>query len=261
MSLPRPLPALTAVAVATALTLGGAQLSAGSAPAPAPANGAATAAANAPAAVTQLPTDDELKAALLTAAELGPDFTDLEPDTESPSPEPGSGATPLAGCDALRALLNGTVTDDLPSSAQSPYQEAQFEGPDGHPFILEFLTAAEPDEMDSDLEAVESAFTECPTLDITDGEGESVTLTVTQVTLGDREEAPAVRIDGTVGGTPLYGYLGIERLGDVALGYGYFQEGSDDADLASLYYRAAVAKAERTLGVEAGSTAAPGAGA
>ncbi|MER6365110.1 hypothetical protein [Kitasatospora sp. NPDC001527] len=268
MSLPRPLSALTAVAVTTALTLGGAQLAAAS-PAP-PATAAPPASADVPlsavGAAAQPPTDEQLRAALLTAAELGPDFTEIPLDTESPEPEDGSSpspspspsATPLAGCDALRALLNGTVTEELPSRAQSPYQEVQFEGPDGYPLITEFLTAEESGELAADLDTVDSAFTECPSIDFSSDTGESVTFTVTPVALGDRQDAPAVRLDGTLAGTRLVGYLGIERLGDVALGYGYFQQDSDDAELASLYYRAAVTKAERTLGLQAGSTTAPG---
>ncbi|MFB7476263.1 hypothetical protein [Kitasatospora sp. NPDC056184] len=257
MSLPRPLPVLTAVAVTMALTLGGAQLAAGSTAPPALANAQRSAA--------QPPTDEQLKAALLTAAELGPDFTEVPLDTASPSPEAGSGSasapgsSPLAGCDALRALLNGTVTEELPSPAQSPFQEVQFEGPDGYPLITEFLTAEESENLTADLNTVNSAFTQCPSIDFTNDAGESVTFSVTPVTLGDRQGAPAVRIDGTLAGTRLNGYLGVERLGDVALGYGYFQQGSDDSELASLYYRAAVAKAERTLGLQAGATTAPGA--
>ncbi|MFE6864993.1 hypothetical protein ACFVFS_00385 [Kitasatospora sp. NPDC057692] len=253
MSLPRPLPVLTAVAVSMALTLGGAQLAAGSAAGAAPANAPRSAAA-------QPPTDEQLKAALLTAAELGPDFTEVPLGTESPSPEAGtgSGPSPLAGCDALRALINGTVTEELPSPAQSPFQEVQFEGPDGSPLITEFLTAEESEELAADLGTVNSAFTRCPSIDFTSDAGERVTFSVTPVTLGDRQDAQAVRIDGTLAGTRLNGYLGVERLGDVALGYGYFQQDSDDSELASLYYRAAVAKAERTLGLQAGATAVPG---
>ncbi|MER7707778.1 hypothetical protein ABTX81_33400 [Kitasatospora sp. NPDC097605] len=270
MSLPRPLLALSAAAVAGVLTLGATQLAAGSARAPAPAS-----APPAVAAADGLPTDDQLAAALLTADELGSDYTEIPPDTESPSPEAGTGAvggsgasaSPVAGCDALRALLNGTDTEESPgaaepdepsASAENPYQEAQFEGADGYPLVTEWLTAEEPEALAADFDTVNSAFSDCHSITFTDDTGESVTFTVTPLALGDRKDAPAIRLDGTLEGVQLNGYLGVERLGDVLLGYGFFQQGSGDSERASLYYRAAVAKAERTLGRSAGSTTAPG---
>ncbi|MFF8770803.1 hypothetical protein [Kitasatospora sp. NPDC015120] len=258
MSLPRPLLALTAMAAATVLTLGTAGLAAGTAPADAALNAAVDAPVNAPAAAPALPTDAQLRAALLTAAELGPDFTEVPLDTESPSPGAGagSGPSPVAGCDALRALLNRTGAH---APSQNPHQEAEFDGPDGNPMINEALTAEEPERLTADFATATAAFADCHSLTFTDDTGEAVTFTVTPLALGDREGAPAVRLDGTLAGVRLNGYLGLERLGEVALAYGFFQRDSDDSQLASLYYRAAVAKAERTLGRQAGSTAAPGA--
>ncbi|MFB8236507.1 hypothetical protein ACFC58_08130 [Kitasatospora purpeofusca] len=245
MSLPRHLRAFTAAAVATVLTLGTAQLAAGAPPAPASAS-AVTASA------PLLPTDEQLRAALLSAAELGPDFTEVPVD---PDPSPAAGASPVAGCDALRALLNRNPSG---SSAQGPHQEVQFDGPDGNPMITESLSAEETARLDADFATVSSAFADCHSITFTDNTGAAVTFSVTPIALGDRAGAPAVRLDGDLAGVRLNGYLGIERLGDVALAYGYFQRDSDDSQLASLYYRAAVAKAERTLGVQAGATTAPG---
>ncbi|WP_344333494.1 hypothetical protein, partial [Kitasatospora putterlickiae] len=228
-------------------------------------------------AAAQQPTEEQLRAALLTAAELGPDFTEIPLDSESPSPEagasasasatasaspsagPSAGASPLAGCDALYALLNGEVTEELPTGAQGPYQEVQFEGQGGYPWIAEYLSGEDPGKLDAELATVDSAFTDCHSIDLTSDDGQKVTFSVERVALGDRQGAPAVRIAGAIAGVPLYGYLGIERLGaDVALGYWYFLRGADDAEGASVYYRAAVAKAERSLEVVAGSTTAPG---
>ncbi|MFE7192255.1 hypothetical protein [Kitasatospora sp. NPDC057541] len=258
MSLPRPLLALTAAAVTTVLTLGTAQLAAGSVPA---------APVTTVRAATGPPTDDQLRSALLTATELGPDFTEVPADPgstpdpgSSPAPEaepePGAGASPVTGCDALRALLNSTGAH---SPSRTPHQEVEFDGPDGNPMVTESLTAGEPERLNADFAAATAAFADCRSLTFTDSTGEAVTFTVTPLTLGDRKEAPAVRLDGTFAGVRLNGFLGIERLGGVALAFGFFQRDSGDARLASLYYRAAVAKAERTLGVQAGSTAAPGA--
>ncbi|MFF2354811.1 hypothetical protein ACFVVL_34235 [Kitasatospora sp. NPDC058115] len=258
MSLPRPLLALTAMAAATVLTFGTATLATGTPTPPAPAPAPAAVPDTAPG----LPTDAQLRAALLTAAELGPDFTEVPLDTESPAPSPspeaesGTGASPVAGCDALRALLNRTGAH---APSQNPHQEAEFDGPDGNPMITEALTAEEPERLTADFATATAAFADCHSLTFTDDVGETVTFTVTPLALGDREGAPAVRLDGTLAGVRLNGYLGLERLGDVALAYGFFQRDSDASQLASLYYRAAVAKAERTLGLQAGSTAAPGA--
>ncbi|WP_380280814.1 hypothetical protein [Kitasatospora purpeofusca] len=254
MSLPRPLLALTAAAVTTVLSLGTAQLAAASAPS-APSAAPVTAVG----AAVGLPTDAQLRAALLTAAELGPDFTEVPADPGSSpeaEPEPGAGASPMAGCDTLRALLN-QVGANGPS--QTPHQEAEFDGPDGNPMVTESLTAEEPERLNADFATVTAAFADCHSLTFTDDMGGAVTFSVTPLALGEREGAPAVRIDGTISGVRLNGYLGIERLGDVALAYGFFQRDSDASQLASLYYRAAVAKAERTLGLQAGSTVAPGA--
>ncbi|MEE1822763.1 hypothetical protein PUR61_11235 [Streptomyces sp. BE20] len=257
MSLPRPLLALTVAAAGlTVFTLGTTGLAAGSPSArPAPAVTLATAAgatvAAAPAAAAQLPTDDRLRAALLTADELGPDFTEL-PVGASPSPE--SDASPVAGCDALRALLN-RETARGPSGR--PHQGVEFDGPAGNPMITESLTAEEPDRLTTDFAAVTAAFADCRSITFTDDTGAPVVFTVTPVALGDRPGAPAVRLDGELAGIPLNGYLGLERLGDVALSYGFFQRDSVSPQLASLYYRAAVAKAERNLGAPAGSTTAP----
>ncbi|CAN3983796.1 hypothetical protein [Kitasatospora purpeofusca] len=252
MSLPRHLRAFTAAAVATVLTLGTAQLAAGAPPAPpapAPTSASATSAASAVAASAPLlPTDEQLRAALLTTAELGPDFTEVPVD---PNPSPEAGASPVAGCDALRALLNRNPSG---ASGRGPHQEAQFDGPDGSPMLTESLSAEEASRLDADFATVTGAFADCHSITFTDNTGAAVTFSVTPIALGDRAGAPAVRLDGDLAGVRLNGYLGIERLGEVALAYGYFQRDSDDSQLASLYYRAAVAKAERTLGVKAGAT-------
>ncbi|WP_327682349.1 hypothetical protein [Kitasatospora sp. NBC_00458] len=265
MSLPRPFPALTAAVATAVLTLGAAGFAAGPPLAP-PATTAAGATAGATVAATvaaapdraaaapaaaQLPTDEQLRAALLTVDDLGPDFTEI-PAGASPSPE--SGASPVAGCDALRALLNRETAQ---GPAGRPHQGVEFEGPTGNPLVTESLTAEEPERLTADFATVTSAFTECHSLTFNDDTGTAVTFTVTPIALGDRPGAPAVRLDGELEGIPLNGYLGVERLGDVALSYGFFQRDSSSSQLASLFYRAAVAKAERTLGAPAGSTAAP----
>ncbi|MBP0448437.1 hypothetical protein J5Y04_02575 [Kitasatospora sp. RG8] len=245
MSHSRPLLALAAAAVATAVTLGAAGSATGSA------RSAAITLQAAPA--EQLPTSEQLKAALLTAAELGPDFTEIPSEA---SASPSGGASPVAGCDALRALLN---RQDTGASPQTPHQEAEFDGPGGNPMVTESLTAEDSAKLTTDFATVTDAFANCHSLTFTDGTGSAVTFRVTPITLGDRHDAPAVRLDGNLAGVVLNGYLGIERFGPTAMAYGFFQRDDDSSQLASVYYRAAVAKAEHILGSTAGSTTAPAA--
>ncbi|MFD0274388.1 hypothetical protein ACFVHB_10840 [Kitasatospora sp. NPDC127111] len=243
MSHSRPLLALTAAAVVTVVTLGTAPVATGSAPPP------TLTVQRAPA--DQLPTAEQLKAALLTAEELGPDFAEIPADA---SPSPGGGASPVAGCDALRALVNRRGAEPSP---QVPHQEIEFDGPGGNPMITESLTAEDSAKLTTDFATVTDAFATCHSLTFTDGTGTTVTFTVTPITLGDRPDAPAVRLDGDLAGTQLNGYLAVERFGPTAMAYGFFQRDSGDSQLASLYYRAAVTKAERTLNTPAGTTTAP----
>ncbi|MFJ2776867.1 hypothetical protein [Kitasatospora sp. NPDC087315] len=251
MSQPRPLPALAAAAVATVVTLGTADIAAGAAVRPGPAAGPLRPPAAAPA--DGLPTADQLKAALLTAAELGPDFTEAP---AAASPSPGSAPAPASGCTGLTALLNRHNTRLSP---QAVHQETELDGPGSNPMVTEALTAEDPAGLTADLAAATDAFTNCHSLTFGAGTDQAVTFTVTPLVLGDRPGTPAVRLDGTLSGVRLNGCLGIERFGSVGLFYGFFQRDSDSPQLASLYYRAAVAKAERTLGTPAGGAASPAA--
>ncbi|MFJ9950344.1 hypothetical protein [Kitasatospora sp. NPDC091207] len=230
----------------TVVALGTAGLTTGSAAAPPAVSLQAAAPAD------RLPTNEQLKAALLSTAELGPNFTEVPVGQSSAST--GGGASPVAGCDALRALLNGTGAGPSP---QLPHQEVEFDGPDGNPMVTESLTAEDATQLTSDFTVVTDAFAGCHSLTFNDGTDASVTFTVTPVTLGDRQGAPAVRLDGTLAGVPLNGYIAVERFGTVAMSYGFFQRDDASSQLASLYYRAAVAKAERTLSTPAGTATAP----
>ncbi|WP_158835195.1 hypothetical protein [Streptomyces sp. NRRL S-350] len=234
MSLSRPLHAVTAAAVVVAVALGPAHL-ASAAPA------------------QELPSADQLKSALLTAADLGPDFTEA-PATESPSPSPSAEPTPVTGCDALSALINMHATQPGPAN---PRAETELDGPDGNPMVTEALAAEAPDRLAADFNTAADAFRTCHTITFNAGTEDTVTFTVTPVTLGDRQDAPAVRLDGTLAGVQLNAFIGIERFGTVAMAFGYFQREGASSQTASMQYRTAVAKVEHTLGATAGSTAAP----
>ncbi|MFI9327104.1 hypothetical protein ACIGZJ_06080 [Kitasatospora sp. NPDC052868] len=245
---PRPLLALTAAAVVTVATLGATGF-AGPQTATAIELRAAAPAADLPTA--DLPTTEQLRTALLTVAELGPNFTEV-PASEAASP--GATPSPVSGCEALSALLN---RHDTGVSPQQPHAEVEFDGEDANPMITESLTAEDQAQLTTDFAAFSDAFNTCHTLTFNSGTDSEVSFTVTPLALGDRPDAPAVRLDGTLAGVQLNGYLALERLGNVALAYGFFQRDSGSSQLASLYYRAALAKAERTLGTTAGSTTAP----
>ena len=230
MSLPRPLHALTAAVLVAVATLG----PAGAAVAdPAPA----------------LPSADQLKSALLGVDDLGPDYTEA-PTPDSPSP--------VTGCDALSALITMHATAPGPATPQA---ETELDGQDGSPMVTESLTAEDPGRLTTDFNTATDAFKTCHTITFNAGTEDSVTFTVTPVTLGDRQDAPAVRLDGTLAGVQLNAFVGIERFGTVGMVYGFFQRESSDAQTASMQYRTAVAKVERTLGTTAGSTTPPTASA
>ncbi|KJS56209.1 hypothetical protein VM98_08550 [Streptomyces rubellomurinus subsp. indigoferus] len=238
MSRRRSLHALSAAAVAAAVLLGPAHLAAA-------------------APLQELPSADQLKAALLTANDLGPQsgYTEV-PATESPTP--GETPTPVSGCDALSALLNAHAGQRGPSV---PHAEVELDGQGGNPMVTESLTAEDNDRITADFAKAVDAFKTCHTLTLDAGTPDAVTFDVTPITLGDRQDAPAVRLDGTVGGVRLNAYVGIERFGTVGMAFGFFQRDDTSSQTASMQYRTAVAKVERTLGTTAGSTTPPTAAA
>ncbi|MFI5647274.1 hypothetical protein [Kitasatospora sp. NPDC051705] len=248
MSHPRTLHALTAAVVVAAVTLGPAHLAAAAAPAASAAAPAVPAVARAVPA-QDLPSVDQLRSALLTAADLGPDYTEA-PSSESPGPE--ENPTPVSGCDALSALINMRTGQNGPAT---PHAEVELDGPDGNPMVTQSLTAEDPAKLTSDFNTVSDALKSCHSITFNAGTEDTVTFTVSPVALGDRQDAPAVRLDGTLAGVQLNAFVGIERFGDVGMAFGFFQRQGADSQLASLQYRTAVAKVERTLGVAAGSTA------
>ncbi|MEV7602565.1 hypothetical protein AB0O91_34850 [Kitasatospora sp. NPDC089797] len=235
MSLPRPLHALHALcaaALAAAAVLG-------------PAGAAAAE------PVQPLPSADQLGSALLTANDLGQGFTGT-PVTGSPAPS--AAPTPVSGCAALSALVDMRATTPGPDS---PRAETELDGPDGNPMVTEALAAEDPARLAADFGTVADALRTCHTITFNSSVGDTVTFTVTPVTLGDRPDAPAARLDGTLAGIQLTAFVGVERFGTVGLAYGCFQRQGADQQFASLQYRSAVAKVEHTLGTTAGSTTPP----
>ncbi|WP_316524482.1 hypothetical protein [Kitasatospora brasiliensis] len=233
MSLSRPIHALTAAAAVVAVALGPAAQ-------PAPA-------ATAP----PLPTADRLKSALLTAADLGPGWTATPVTQGAGSAGSGGTAEPVTGCAGLNALI---TMHSARTGTRIPQAAVALDGPNGTPMVTQALAAEATDRLTADYNTAADALRTCHSITFNGGANDRVTFTVSPVTLGDRKEAPAVHLTGTLAGVQLNGYVGIERFGNVAMAFGYFERMGDSKQAASTQYRKAVAKVERTLGAKAGST-------
>ena len=222
--------ALLTVALLVGLVgCGGASPSAG---APSPSHPASVATSNAPSPTPTLPTSAQLKAALLTAADLGPSFAS--------STSTDTSGTTVSGCPALATLLNGST------SAGQTSQEADYSAGDTGPFVGESLMTEPAAALDADYAQTKAALTSCTALSITSG---SVTLdfTLTPIHFGDPGSA-AVRMDATVQGVQVNGYIAIQHLGSVVLTFYYFQLASGSSQTAYQYYTQAVSKARSVLG-------------
>jgi len=199
-------------------------------------NPASAATSNASSPTPTLPTSAQLKAALLTAAELGPGFA----ASTSSSSSTQTGGTTISGCPALAALINGS-----PSAGQTS-QEAEFTADDTGPYVGESLMTEPAAALDTDYAKTKAALTSCTSLSITSG-GVAADFTLTPIQFGD-PGAAAVRMDATIQGVQVNGYLALQRLGSVALTFYYFQLASGSSQTAYQYYTQAVTKARSVLG-------------
>lgn len=187
--------------------------------------------ASATAADAGVPTAAELQAALLTAAELGPQFTAVDPGGTS-----GSGTT-VGGCEPLAGLLN------TPSGTDAQTQvEAKFTAGDQGPYLDETLTtAADQAALANAYEQLRAAMAQCHALTL-QSEGSAVlAFDVSPMNFGGPGSG-ALRLDGTYQGIQINGYLAVEKIGPVLLGYEYFQIGDGSSQLAVAYYTQAAAK-------------------
>lgn len=185
---------------------------------------------SAPASDPGAPTAAEMQAALLTAADLGPPFT---PQTSTG----GTSATTVTGCEPLAGMLNA------PSGPEGTQVEAEFTAGDQGPYLAETL-ATTPDQvaLANGYEQLRAAVAQCRSLTF-HSEGSAVlTFDGTPMDFGGPGSA-ALRLDGTYQGIQINGYVAVEKLGPVILGYVYFQVGSGSSQLAVAYYTQAAAKA------------------
>ena len=181
---------------------------------------------------TSTPDAQSLRAALLTAEELGKSF--------SVTPKPsGADSTTSSGCPALDAATN--------QAGANRAQEVDFTGAGGRVFLTETLASGAPADVSAAFAKIQSALNSCQTWTVSTN-GTKVTLTLSPISFGGAAST-AVRLDGTADGTEVNGYVVAEDLGSVLLGYVYFQTGSGSSQLAYYEFTQAEAKAERVLGV------------
>ncbi|MFI1091797.1 hypothetical protein [Streptomyces sp. NPDC020917] len=183
---------------------------------------------------TAVPSAAALKSALLTAHDLGLGTT--------MSPTSIGGAS-IKGCEPLAGTLNATM-----AASSRPGQQAAssgFSGGGTGPFVAEGLTTKAPDLMATDYARTRAALSACRTLTLTTG-GTHLKFSLTPVAFGGHGTA-AARLEASLQGFGVKGYLAMQRFGAVMISYYYFELGGGSSDVASSYYRQAVAKAGRVL--------------
>lgn len=176
------------------------------------------------------PTAAQMQAALLTAADVGPPFT---PETSTG----GTAATTVTGCQPLADMLNA------PSGTDGTRVEAEFTAGDQGLYLAETLTtAADQVALANGYEQLRAAVAQCRSLTFQSEGSAALTFDGTPMNFGGPGSA-ALRLDGTYQGIQINGYIAVEKIGPVILGYVYFQVASGSSQLAVAYYAQAAAKA------------------
>lgn len=208
--------------------------------------------AAAPVRVGGVPGDAELQSALLTAKDIGLSAM------ARPSGTASGGTSVVSGCAPLTQLLGGTSAarpadpTDTAAGADSGVraeQDAGFAGSGTGPFVGEALTAEAPGRLAPDYAQARRALTACRTVTFGVG-GTRLTFDLTPKGFGDTGSSGA-RLDGSLQGIAITGYLAVRRVGPAILSYYYFQLAGGSPQPASAYYRQAEAKAVRVLGAQA----------
>lgn len=194
--------------------------------------GAATASLSTPSSDAGMPTAAQMQAALLTAADVGPPFTPV-PSTG------GTSATTVSGCEPLADMLNA------PPGTAGTQVEAEFTASDQGPYLGETLaTAADQAALADGYEHLRSAMEQCRSPAFHSEGAAVLTFDASPMDFGGPGSA-ALRLDGSYQGIQINGYLAVERIGPVILGYVYVQVGSGSSQLAVAYYAQAAAKARQ----------------
>jgi hypothetical protein len=175
-----------------------------------------------------------LRLALLQASDLGPSFSEATPTAG------GSARVRAAGCPSLAGPLNSPASRGPVLQASAVFSAGQL-----GPFAGESLTAEPATQMGADYARMRAAIASCRSFGFI-GYGQTMMFGLTPVSFGPPGSS-AVRMDADFHGILVNGYLAIDRIGNVALLYYFYQFGGRSPQLASMFYARAVGKAQRVL--------------
>lgn len=188
----------------------------------------------APTPTSSLSAEARLRSALLQASDLGPSFIDVT------SAGGGSASVKVTGCPPLATSINSP-----PGARRTLQESASFsDGPFG-PFVEESLTILPAAETGADYAGMRAAIASCHFLGFA-GYGQTMMFKLTPVSFGPPGSS-AVRMDADFHGVLVDRYLAIDRIGNVALVYIFYQFESRSPQLANTFYVRAVGKARRVL--------------
>jgi hypothetical protein len=180
-----------------------------------------------------MPSKSEMRAALLTAAEVGHPFQQQKTSS-------GNDNTPT-GCKPLDQLSNGPDTNND--------AEADFAAGQTGPFVFELIGAEQASQLDSDFAKLQQAASSCTKLSVKVGRGQKLVLRMTPFSFGSKgDESFGRRLDGSLQGIQVNGYLDAERItSTAAMLYLYLQFNESGSQLAYAIATKARAKAARVL--------------
>jgi hypothetical protein len=208
---------------------------------------AGQAAAAAAATAAPAPPDaTQLHSALLTAADLGPSFSAL-------TGAGGGSPSTVAGCEALTPLLTGA-----PAGAPNPdeiQQDASLQAGQNGPFIDEALLTEAPAAVAADYARNSAALKSCKAVSLSSG-GTTLDFKLSPITFAPAASSTATRMDGSLDGVEINGYLAVSNLGGVEAEYFYLQFDNGSSQLASHFFTMGVDKARTTL--SEGASTGPG---
>lgn len=181
-----------------------------------------------------LSAEARLRSALLQASDLGPSFSEVTSAGGAPA------SVKVTGCSSLATSINSS-----PGAQRSRQQSASFSGGSFGPFVEESLTALSAAEMGADYAAMRADIASCHFLGFV-GYGQTMMFKLTPVSFGPPGSS-AVRMDADFQGVLVDGYLAIDRIGNVALVYIFYQFESHSPQPANTFCIRAVGKARRVL--------------
>jgi hypothetical protein len=181
-----------------------------------------------------LSAEARLRSALLQASDLGPSFSEVTSAGGSPA------SVKVTGCPSLATPINSSL-----GAQRSIQQSASFSGGPFGPFVEESLAALPAAEMGADYARMRAAIASCHFLGFA-GYGQTMIFKLTPVSFGPPGSS-AVRMDADFHGVLVDGYLAIDRIGNVALVYIFYQFESRSSQPANTFYVRAVGKARRIL--------------